>query len=256
MSNDSSDQINSNVPWQPWLGVILAIIIFIGAQILAGIVMSLVPVLLGWSDGHAKNWLNHSLAAHVIFYLLIGLFIVFATRLFLKWQSTDWRAIGFRRPKSSDPLYSLAGFPIYIVSFALITALIKALVPSLNIGQAQDLGFNSSYHGIQLFLIGLALIVIAPVTEEIIFRGLIFGSLKKSLPIIYAAILTSLLFAAGHLLEGGSGGLLYIAAIDTFVLSMVLVYLRQKTGGLWSSIGLHALKNSIAFVSLFVFHMH
>jgi membrane protease YdiL (CAAX protease family) len=49
--------------------------------------------------------------------------------------------------------------------------------------------------------------------------------------------------------------LLYIAAIDTFTLSLILVYLREKTGGLWSSMGLHAIKNGIAFVSLFIVHV-
>jgi membrane protease YdiL (CAAX protease family) len=30
--------------------------------------------------------------------------------------------------------------------------------------------------------------------------------------------------------------------------------LREKTGGLWSSMTLHAIKNGIAFVALFVLH--
>ena len=70
-----------------------------------------------------------------------------------------------------------------------------------------------------------------------------------------AVIGTSLLFAAGHLAEGGSAGLLYIAAIDTFSLSLVLIYLREKTDGLWASMTLHALKNGIAFVALFALHL-
>jgi membrane protease YdiL (CAAX protease family) len=34
---------------------------------------------------------------------------------------------------------------------------------------------------------------------------------------------------------------------------MVLAYLREKTGSLWPPIGLHALKNFVAFMALFVF---
>jgi membrane protease YdiL (CAAX protease family) len=75
------------------------------------------------------------------------------------------------------------------------------------------------------------------------------------MPVLSAALLTSAIFAAAHLPEGGSGGPLYIAAIDTFILSLVLIYLRIKTGNLWASITLHALKNGVAFVALFVLHV-
>ena len=55
-----------------------------------------------------------------------------------------------------------------------------------------------------------------------------------------------------HLAEGGAAGPLWIGFIDTFILSLVLCYLRVKTGSLWAGITLHALKNGIAFVALFV----
>jgi membrane protease YdiL (CAAX protease family) len=87
-------------------------------------------------------------------------------------------------------------------------------------------------------------------------RGFLYSSLKKAMPVGLAAVSVSLLFAAAHLPEGGAAGPLYIAAIDTFILSLVLVYLREKTGSLWASITLHALKNGIAFVALFVVATH
>jgi len=74
------------------------------------------------------------------------------------------------------------------------------------------------------------------------------------MPVLWATLVTSLLFAVPHLLEGGSGGLLYVAGLDTFILSLFLVYLREKTGGLWSSMILHAIKNGTAFMVLFVLH--
>jgi membrane protease YdiL (CAAX protease family) len=64
-----------------------------------------------------------------------------------------------------------------------------------------------------------------------------------------------LLFAAAHLQWGSGAPLLWVAAIDTFVLSMVLSTLREKTGSLWSAIGLHAIKNGVAFTLLFVLRL-
>lgn len=86
-------------------------------------------------------------------------------------------------------------------------------------------------------------------------RGFLYSSLKKAMRLIPAALLTSALFAAAHLPEGGAAGPLYVAALDTFVLSLILIYLREKTGSLWASITLHAFKNGVAFMALFVFHL-
>ena len=71
------------------------------------------------------------------------------------------------------------------------------------------------------------------------------------MPQIAAAIVTSLIFASAHLPEG-VGGLLWVGFIDTFILSMVLVYLREKTNGLYSGMMLHALKNGVAFYVLYL----
>jgi membrane protease YdiL (CAAX protease family) len=60
------------------------------------------------------------------------------------------------------------------------------------------------------------------------------------------------LFASAHLDEGGSAGPLYVGAVDTFILSLSLIYLREKTNNLWASMTLHACKNGFAFVALFI----
>ncbi len=106
-----------------------------------------------------------------------------------------------------------------------------------------------------LALTFISLVILPPLAEEIMVRGFLYSTLKKAMRPIGAVILTSALFAAAHLPEGGAAGPLYIAALDTFILSLVLIYLREKTGGLWASITLHASKNGIAFLLLFVLHI-
>ena len=68
-----------------------------------------------------------------------------------------------------------------------------------------------------------------------------------------AAIITSLMFAVGHLQFGSGAPLLWVAALDTFVLSLVLCYIREKTDSLWPGIFIHAIKNALAFSVLFLF---
>jgi membrane protease YdiL (CAAX protease family) len=248
MSNDSSDS-PSGIPWNGWLGAAAGIFLFIVAQVVAVFILSVYPA------ASTRDWLVHSLAGQIVYLALANLLIFGGLWLFMRIYRAGWSSIGLSKPRLKDPLYSLGALPVYFVTLALSITLIKYFVPALDLDQQQDLGFNGTYHGVQLALIAVSLVVVPPLTEEIVFRGLIFTSLKKKTPIITAALVTSLLFAAGHLPEGGSGGLLYIAAIDTFILSLVLCYLRQKTGRLWAGIGLHALKNGIAFVSLFLVHV-
>ena len=64
---------------------------------------------------------------------------------------------------------------------------------------------------------------------------------------IPAMLLASGLFGLAHLWSGIDGSLLWAAGIDTFLLSLVLVFLREKTGALYAGMLVHALNNIIAF---------
>lgn len=251
MSNASSSQ---PLPWNPWLGAVFTVFLFLGAQFAASLLIILVPIAAGWSKIESEQWLNESLASRIIFLTLTAIFILVPLYLYLKRYKVGFKILGLRKPQWTDLAWSLAALPLYILTFAVSVAVIKFFIPGLDINQAQDLGFNATYNPTQLFFIAIALVVLPPITEEIIFRGMLYGSLKKALPVLLAALFTSLIFASGHLLGSGDGSLLYIAGIDTFILSLILIGLREVTGGLWASIGLHAIKNGIAFVTLFVLH--
>lgn len=51
---------------------------------------------------------------------------------------------------------------------------------------------------INVLLLIVAFVVIAPITEEVIFRGLILGFLREKIGIIPAILISSLLFGLGH----------------------------------------------------------
>ncbi len=81
-------------------------------------------------------------------------------------------------------------------------------------------------------------VVVAPVTEEFYFRGLVFRSLRsKGYSWTAAAVFTSLLFAAVHLKPVGF--------VTLFVVSMTLTLLVERTGSLLASMLLHATYNAV-----------
>jgi uncharacterized protein len=241
------------VSWNPWGGVAFTLIVFYAAQLVAGILLYLYPLLRHWPASRTSDWFN-TVAAQFVFIVMAETLTIGAIYWFLRRRKLGLSAIGLKKPRWIDAGYALAAVIPYYILYILTVGVASSLDKGLNVNQQQQLGFNNVQGGPALVMTFISLVVLPPLAEEIMVRGFLYSSLKKAMRMRYAVILTSALFAAAHLPEGGSAGPLYIAALDTFVLSLVLIYLREKTGSLWASIGLHAIKNGIAFVALFVLH--
>lgn len=213
-------------------------------------VSQLVVVLLFW----LLNLFNlpfEALDKTVLDTVAIALTYSFALVLIvcIPWAIKRYRTtksdIGLTRlPSWIDILLTPAGLIVYLICSALLIFVASKIFPWFDIDQVQDVGFDQLNQRYEYILAFVSLVVIAPIAEEIIFRGYLYGKLKKSVPIWVAILATSLLFGAIH----GAWNL----AIDTFVLSIVLCLLREITGNIWSSILLHMAKNGIAFYILFI----
>lgn len=261
MSSDSSSPdtevvvADSRAPWRPLIGLFFIVVVFYGAQLLASIVVSLYPLLQHWSKAQASAWFDaHSILIQFLVISASTLITVTALRQFLSHYKLSLGFLGLSKPKWHQPMLGILTVPAYYLTFAILLSITSMLFPDLNVNQKQDIGFNNVVGQSQLIFTFISLVVLAPLLEEIVFRGFIYKTLRRPFGIIAAGILTSVLFGAGHLLEGGDGSLLYVGALQTFVLSLYLVWLRQKTGNLWASITLHASNNLIAFVALFILH--
>ena len=240
------------VPWHPWLGIVFVVVIYFLSQVFSSLLVSIYPLLRHWSGSQATNWLNNSVSAQFIYVLLAEGLTVGAIYLFLRVHRTNWRNLGLRRPQARDPFYGAVTWVVYFIVYLAVVGVIGYLIPSLNVNQHQQIGFTNVHGVAQLVLTFISLVILPPFTEEVMIRGVLYGSLKKAMPGAGAVIVTSAIFASAHLPEGGAAGPLYIAAIDTFLLSLALIYLREKTNSLWAGITLHAFKNGVAFVALFL----
>ena len=94
---------------------------------------------------------------------------------------------------------------------------------------------------ITLALAGLAAVIMAPISEELMYRGLIMGGLLKwgFLP---AALISSVMFSAVHLDIG--------SLIPFFGVGMILAYLYWSGGRLWDAILFHFFFNLISYLIL------
>lgn len=160
-------------------------------------------------------------------------------------RKTTLSDIGLTRlPSWMDIFLSPAGLIVYLLASAALIAIFSAVVPGFDTSQAQEVGFQNLSGQSEYLLAFLTLIIIAPVAEEVLFRGYLFGKLKKYVPMWVAMIATSFLFGAAH----GQ----WNVAIDTFALSIIMCSLREVTGSIWAGVLLHMMKNGIAFYFLFI----
>lgn len=242
------DSIKKN--YRPITTVIITIFIYFAAQIVAAIIFSGIAIILKAKNASALTWIQDNVWTTFGFVLIVEIVTLYLLYIFLKFRKMTFKQIGLNNPNAKYIGYALGGFAVYFVLYILGLAVSKALVPELNLDQKQEIGFNTTTTGISLIPVFFSLVILPPITEEIVARGFLFGGLRTKLPLMVSAVITSILFASAHL-GGAKDGLLWVAAIDTFMLSLVLCYLREKTGSLWPSIGLHAMKNGLAFVVLF-----
>jgi membrane protease YdiL (CAAX protease family) len=257
MLKDSSEPAAAD-PSQPrrgsWIApfsVLFIVFTFFASQLAAGVALYGYGNSKGWSNAIIEKWLDNSVPAQFVYFVISDMLLLLAIWVALRFLQWSWRTIGLSRPKVVHILTGiLATLPYYLLYIALVAVLIQVF-PGLKVDQKQEIGFNTVIGHGQLMLTFISLVVLPPLVEEIAMRGFLYTGIRQWLPKIGAALLVSVLFGTAHLAEGGDAGLLWIGAIDTFVLSMVLVYLREKTGNLWAGITLHACKNGIAFWLLF-----
>jgi membrane protease YdiL (CAAX protease family) len=99
-----------------------------------------------------------------------------------------------------------------------------------------------------LWILLLSIVVVAPVAEELMFRGLLLDWLREHLPAGAAIWVGSLVFAALHGISFHSGAGTWLAFADRTLLGVGASVFTLRTGSLRPGIVLHAITNALAVV--------
>lgn len=129
----------------------------------------------------------------------------------------------------------------------IVMALGAAWLTSLVVGYIMDLlsgvvifetpDFSTSDSLISNICLIIYAVIVAPVSEELIFRGLILGKLKQY-GYVFATIIVSLLFALMH------GNL--PQSIPTFIVSLFLCWVTLQSNSIIPAISIHMINNAVA----------
>jgi membrane protease YdiL (CAAX protease family) len=219
----------SRFPYANWgagtavLGVVLAL----GT----GIVLGVPAAVAGVEDNGDLTTLGNVgvQLATALGFLLVPMAI--AAREGAKGTAEILRRLGVRRFAPSAFKWMAAAIGVYLL-FAILYSLLIVEPEQKDIAE----GFGAM--PVQVLLIVIA----APVSEEVCFRGMLFGGLRRSLSRIPAALLAGLIFGALHALTGVT------AVPPLIVFGFVLSLLYERTGSIVPGILLHMLNNSVALL--------
>ena len=186
-------------------------------------------------------------------YFLLGrdplFLIIWVPVKFFKKKKMSRTDLGLKDlPTWSDIGLSLVGFIAYLVLASIFVAIFSNF-SFFDAEQAQDLGYQMLSSGFDRIVAFFALCLVAPVAEELIFRGWLYAKLRAKIPgkhlsLVLSVLLVSVLFG---LLHGQ-----WNVGVNVFAMSIVLCGLREVTGTVYSGILLHILKNTIAFVLVYI----
>lgn len=93
-------------------------------------------------------------------------------------------------------------------------------------------------------MVALAATVLAPVGEEVLFRGYAFNAFAQQWGPIAAYVLSALLFSIAHSLAATEG--VTALLVPAFIIGLVLAFGMRRTGSLLPCIVAHAFNNAVA----------
>jgi uncharacterized protein len=155
----------------------------------------------------------------------------------------SWREIGFRAPPLLPLLLTPLIFAAEMVLIAVINLSILVATGEFNNPQRDLFNDPTGFSWLNFGLAFVAGAIIAPIVEELVFRGLFYQWLRGRTSVPIAIVLSGLIFGAIHGIP--------IAFPALALVGMVLAATFQWTGSLWMPIALHFLQNATVISLLF-----
>lgn len=217
--------------WPPWLSI-AAFAAGFGATIVLGIVVIVIAGIFGASTKNPPPGIN------------IGLTV--AQNLALVAAAFGFAAFTGRPAAADFGLCRTAiGRSIRLIIAVWIGFFVLSAIwaSALGLDERQELPSELGADGPLLNVLAVVVLitVVAPLGEELFFRGFFFGALRNWRGPGVAAVLTGSTFGLIHV---GSSPVGYLVPLAVFGIGLCLLY--EWTGSLYPPIALHALNNSLA----------
>ncbi len=215
------------MPWSWWDGLV----VFLVALVLTALVAGALVAALGPGSVSAVGLL---VTGPTLGLVVVGWVAARAGRPGLD------TLLGWRRARAPDvgmgAVHGVLAFLVGNVGLALAAAALDVQLPEVQ-EELADAARSSL-----LPLVVLAAVLLAPVVEELVFRGMLFRALADRLPVAVAALLAGLAFGLVHIEP------LAIAVTAAFGVYAAVIYARRGT--LVATMTMHAVFNGLGVLGL------
>lgn len=213
----------------PTVGDILAMLgITLGAQIIVGVAGMLVLLVAG-TGVSLENLAPRLLGRTQAIIYLISMSAALGGVLYYR---------HLRGGRGTWARFSLRGLDpaLLLWAFLMIFAAGVALEPLLRLLPDIDLNVGRGAWTI------LMLVVMAPVFEELLCRGVVLGSIRARYGVTIAWIVSAVFFGVLHIQP--------VQVVNATVIGLILGFVYLSTESMWSVMILHALNNAVAYLML------
>lgn len=224
---DAGDRLDGDPPWPFWLGLAGMLVAATVLILFVGPISLVARELLGRSP--ELTIAETVLSDAVLVGCAVGLAAAFArprASHFGLRATALWPAVGF----------CALGIGAYLAFGGLYEAIYPQEVKQTTL---ETLGADRGTFG--LVAVGVLVVVLAPVTEELFFRGFLYRSLRARLPVLAAVLAAGVPFGLVHWSTGVA------ATLPLTVLGVAFCLIVERTGSIYPVIALHSVVNAMAY---------
>ena len=214
----------------PTWGDMLAVVgIYLLATVATSIVMAIVAAVSDGAGNLAERMSSGPMSA-LSYGLSMGLTIL-GVLIYRKLRRGEGRVFRLSL-RGFNPMLILWGFVLLLITGIVIEPVLN-LFPESFLETLNQMGANGGWSV-------LMLAVLAPVMEEVLFRGILLESVREKYSSGRAIVVSALMFGVIHIIPQ--------QVVNAFVIGLILGFIYVRTDSLWPVIIIHALNNAMAYV--------
>lgn len=224
--------------WRWWE----ALLVYLGGLLLAGFLT--LPLLAAISTRNTARFVSSILAAVAV----VGVLLWWLHRYHPGWRAV----IGF--PHRSGPevgagvAFGLILYPIAVFGIGLVLNLALEGISGKAVRAPRQV--PPSLDGLQVALVTVYALIVAPIHEELFFRGCLFRPLRDRFGFAAGAVGSGVAFGLIHYIPGPWQSSLLLMGVMTFT-GAGLAYLYERRGNIVATVAAHATFNVVGLTLIF-----
>lgn len=212
-----------------WADMLAVVGIYLFATVATSIITAIIAAVSGGTEGLVDRMSSGPMAV-VSYALSMGLTII-GVLIYKKLRRGEGKAFRLSM-RGFNPMLILWGFVLILITGIVIEPVLN-LFPESFLDLLNQMGAKGGWSV-------LMLVVLAPVMEEMLFRGILLEAVRSKYSSGRAIVVSALMFGVIHFIPQ--------QVVNAFVIGLILGFIYVRTDSLWPVIVIHALNNAMAYV--------